>query len=374
MSTALLTLNAGSSSLKFAGFGDDGRARMRGSFDRHTGRIRAHDASGEVRIDTTVDRGLSDAALLAHIAAALGAAPRSVVHRIVHGGCRTAPAPVDDDLIIELSVHAAQAPLHQPAGLALLARARAHWPAARHWACFDTAFHACWDEATRSYPAPANWAARGWRRCGYHGLAYAAVADHLSALSDPARRVVAAHLGSGASVCAIRDGGSVDATMGWSALDGLPMGTRIGSVDAGLVLALAREIGVDAAEHTLWQECGLAGLSGISADVRVLATSPDPRAALALTVFARRTAQAIAGLAAVLGGVDALVFSGGIGCHAPAVRAAICASLGFIGVHLDDDANAASRPRIDAPVGGVAVHVLDADEQSRMAREVRAVR
>jgi acetate kinase len=374
VSIVLLALNAGSSSLKFAGHDRAGQWIVRGNLDRHAGRISAHDSAGNALLDAAIDAGVSQADALAAIARVLGTEPAVVAHRIVHGGERDRPARVDDVLVAELAVHAAQAPLHQPAGLALLAAARERWTAADHWACFDTAFHAHWDQLARCYAAPAAWVERGWRRWGYHGLAYAAVVDHLATLPDPPRRVLAAHLGSGASVCAIRDGRSVDASMGWSALDGLPMGTRSGSVDPALVLTLAREYGIDAAERMLWQDCGLAGLSGVSADVRTLAASADPRARLALALFARRTAQAIAGLAASIDGFDALVFSGGIGTHAPAVRALICAQLAHLGIRVDDAANAASRSRIDAHAAAVAVHVLDVDEQARMAREVLALR
>jgi acetate kinase len=372
VSVVLLALNAGSSSLKFAGFDRAAQAIVRGQVDRHAGRISARDATGITVLDCAIDAASSLNDTLAAIADLLDAEPAVVAHRIVHGGGRDRPARVDDALVAELAAHAAQAPLHQPVGLALLAAARGRWSAAEHWACFDTAFHAHWDELAFHYAAPPAWVERGWRRWGYHGLAYAAVADHLATLPAPPRRVVAAHLGSGASACAMLDGRSVDATMGWSALGGLPMGTRAGSVDPALVLTLARTFGIDAAERMLWHDCGLAGLSGISGDVRVLAASPDPRARLALALFARRTAQAIAGLAATVDGIDALVFSGGIGTHAPSVRAAVCAGLGHLGIHLDDAANAAARSRIDA--GPVAVHVLDIDEQARMAREVLALR
>jgi acetate kinase len=276
---------------------------------------------------------------------------------------------IDDDVLTSLRDLVPLAPLHQPLSLEQIVAARAMFPAARHVACFDTAFHAHWPPHARHFALPRAWYDQGLRRYGFHGLSHQFAANALRAAQPGARRAVIAHLGSGCSLCSLRDFGSVDCSMGFSALDGLPMGTRCGALDPGAVLYLLRQssASVDSVESMLYRQSGLLGLSGISGDLRELLASTAPDAALAIDYFVHRTASAIAASMVALDGLDALVFTGGIGENAPRIRAEVCARLSFAGLRIDPARNDCGAARIDAPGSSIAVHVVAADEESVMA-------
>jgi acetate kinase len=351
----ILVVNAGSSSLKLALLGGDDAVLA----ERELEAPRAH-----------VDPAAVRAALHDGLDAADAAG-----HRIVHGGTRfRGPVQVEGAVLAELRALTDLAPLHQPKSLAALEAVSAALPGLPAVACFDTAFHATIGAAAATYALPEAWRDR-WslRRYGFHGLSHAAVARRF-----PEGRVVSCHLGAGASVCAIRDGASADTTMGFTPLEGLVMATRSGSVDPGLVLWLIEHAGLserelaDALEH----ESGLLGLSG-TADMReVLARAGacDARAVLARDVYVHRLRAGVAAMAAALGGLDTLAFTGGVGEHAPAIRARAAGGLGFLGVAVDSERNAAATgdAEITAAGAAVATHVLTAREDLEIARQVRA--
>jgi acetate kinase len=308
-------------------------------------------------------------------------------HRVVHGGHRfTAAALVDDGVVAGIGELTDLAPLHQPRALAGIAAVRAALPRLPAVACFDTAFHAGLPAAAAAYALPAAWTRRfGLRRFGFHGLSHAYAAGRAAQLTGDSalrRRVVTCHLGAGASLAAILDGRSVDTTMGFTPLEGLVMATRSGSVDPGLVVWLLRHGGlvVDEVSDGLEFSAGLAGLadlpggSGDMRDVRLAADRGNPDARLALDVHAHRLRAQIAAMAAALGGLDTLVFTGGIGEHQPEVRAEAAAGLGFLGVVVDESRNATAEPDCDISVPGAAVRtlVIAAREDIEIARQTRA--
>lgn len=353
----ILVVNAGSSSLKFQSFGlvDGGlQRRVRGQVDGIgvRPRLRIVDAAGVVLIDRS-----HEAAEIPDLPAAIGVLRdwlktrkgitlRAIGHRVVHGGPDFDRAVlIDEDILNRLSRYQTLAPLHQPNNLAPIRLAMAIAPDAPQVACFDTAFHRHHAEHVNCYALPRAFYDEGIRRYGFHGLSYEYIAQALSETAPEIAegRVIVAHLGSGASMCALQGGRSVETTMGFTALDGLPMGTRPGQLDPGVVLHLIEEKGMTPAEITrlLYREAGLKGLSGISSDMRDLLTSPDPRAALAIEHFAYRCGLHAGQLAAALGGLDAFVFTAGIGEHSPEIRARIAARLAWLGAEIDPAANAA---------------------------------
>jgi acetate kinase len=273
----------------------------------------------------------------------------AVGHRVVHGGpAFAAPVSVDDQVTAELESLVELAPLHMRAALNAMAEARARLPEALHVAVFDTAFHRTIPEVARTYALPKRYRDRGLRRYGFHGLSVQWAVEQVSA-----SRVVVCHLGGGASVTAVLDGRSIDTTMGFTPLEGVPMATRAGSVDPGVLLYLLRHgVPFEELDHALEHESGLVGLAG-SADVAALLADSAPEARLALDLYAYRIAQAVAAMATALGGLDALVFTGGVGEHAAPVREAICRRLGYL--------------------GGTAVHVVPAREDVMVARAVRGL-
>lgn len=298
----------------------------------------------------------------------------AVVHRVVHGGTAlSSPVLVTPEVEEQLRALAELAPLHQPKSLAALDAVRARLPGVPHVACFDTAFHATLPPAAATYALPAEWNERyGLRRFGFHGLSHSWAARRAKDLHPPVRRLVTCHLGAGASLCAVLDGRSVDTTMGFTPLEGLVMATRSGTVDPGLLLWLAtREPDL---EEALEQRSGLLGLAG-SADLAALLARDDAAARLAVAVYLHRLRAGVAAMTASLGGLDALVFTGGVGENAPAVRAGALEGLGFLGLTLDEARNTDGRP--DAPVSpdGAAVPVLvvHAREDVEMARQARTV-
>lgn len=316
------------------------------------------------------DRALRE---LAQWLEAGGVRLRAVAHRIVHGGDRfQAPCWLDGEAIAALHRLSPLAPLHQPHNLAGVQAFRRRWPQVPAVGCFDTAFHASLPVLEQRLPLPQPLADQGLRRYGFHGLSYEYVAARLAEHSAHARgRVLMAHLGNGASLCAMREGRSCATTMGFSALDGLMMGTRCGSLDAGVVLHLWRTgWTLPQVETLLYKDSGLKGVSGLSADLRTLRTSDDPRAKLAIELFLHRARREAGALAAVLGGVEALAFTGGIGEHDAASRQAIAGALAPLGLRLDATRNEAARgggiTSIHAPDSRVEAWVIPTDE-GRMA-------
>ncbi|MHB1284261.1 MAG: acetate/propionate family kinase [Metallibacterium scheffleri] len=385
--TCILVLNAGSSSIKFAAFrsGDNdtlellqqGQLAGIGS----TPRLQAHDAAGHGLVDRTLDiQAVPDVAAAEvvvndWIATHLGAAPDAVGHRVVHGGVDFwQPVRIDAAILDRLAALSPLAPLHQPFNLAPIRSLLQRQPHLPQVACFDTAFHHGHAPEMDLYALPQSLIAAGVRRYGFHGLSYEYIAARLPGVApDLARgRTVIAHLGNGASLCALQGGRSVDSTMGFSALEGLVMGTRPGNLDPGVVLYLAQEQGLDAAQisHLLYHDCGLKGLSGLSGDMRELLASDSAAARLALAVFAHRVAQCVAAMAASMGGLDGIVFTAGIGEHAPGARAAIVQRLGLFGARLDAAANAGAVGVLDiaAPDSRIALRVVPTDEELMIAQ------
>ncbi len=389
----LLALNAGSSSLKFALF-DLEMARqsanlppalLRGEIDAPSGEpVLTFTRTGgppqtlkpeAVRGDT----GAEVAWLIEWLAREHGAAaPAVVAHRIVHGGLHyTRAVRITPAVFGDLSALTRLAPLHQGPGLAGVRAAQAALPQAAQVACFDTAFHAGHGDAERRYAIPRVWHERGYQRYGFHGLSFDAISRRLPALLGTRAQgaVLIAHLGSGASLCGLRKLRSVTTTMGFTALDGLVMATRCGALDPGLVLQWLQHDGLqaDAVSHLLYRHSGLLGVSEISADTRDLLDNPDPRARQAIAVFVAGIVRQIGAVAAATGGLDALVFTGGIGTHQPAIRAAVVERLGWLGLALDAEANAAGHPLIGSAAGRVPILCLPTDEEAVMAAQATAL-
>ena len=362
---AVLVANAGSSSLKFEAFaaGEDGAiASIGGGQFEGLGtapRLRVTAAGREVAAREWSGEGFDHAAAVRELGtieeSLLGGRRLAAIgHRVVHGGTRFAePLRIDDEAIAALEELVPLAPLHQPHNLAPIRAYRAARPGVPQVACFDTAFHRAQPPLAQSFALPARFARDGVRRYGFHGLSYEYIARRLPEL-DPGladARVVVAHLGNGASLCAMRGGRSVASTMGFTALDGLVMGTRCGTLDPGVVLHLMDRyaMGPREIEALLYRQSGLLGVSGISSDMRVLRASADPRAREAIDLFVYRAAREIGSLAAALGGLDALVFTAGIGENDAATRAEICAMSAWLGIELDTSANKAGGPRLTTP-------------------------
>lgn len=301
-----------------------------------------------------------------------GDLPAAVGHRVVHGGpdyCE--PIIVDHAVVDRLERFSPLAPLHQPNNLAPIRAVLTRRPQLLQVACFDTAFHRGHPAVADRFALPEALYAEGVRRYGFHGLSYECISKRLAEIApDIARkRVVVAHLGSGASMCAISAGKSVESTMGFTALDGLPMGTRPGQLDAGVVLYLMNEKGMNAkeVERFLYTECGLKGLSGISNDVRELLASPDPRAALALEYFVHRIALSAGMLAAAMDGIDGFVFTAGIGENSPTIRESVARRLSWLGIELDHAANQASELLISRRDSRISCFVIPTDEELMIA-------
>jgi acetate kinase len=391
MTNAILVLNAGSSSLKFTVFasGEDDRlaARIRGVLEAIDGkaRFRATDASGAV----IGEHAWNEDAPPRHAGAldflfewlqARGDDTRLVAvgHRVVHGGAEfTAPVRVDAGVREKLAALTPLAPLHQPHNLLPIQLIAERRPGLPQVACFDTAFHRTAPPLAQAFALPRSITERGVHRYGFHGLSYEYIASVLARYDARAAggRSVVLHLGNGASMCALQAGASVATTMGFTAIDGLPMGTRSGSLDPGVLLYLMREQAMDVAtiESLLYDQSGLLGVSGVSSDMRELLGSRDPRAAFAVELFVYRIGRELGSLAAALGGLDAIVFTAGIGEHAAPIRAAVCTCAAWLGVELDAAANAAGGPRISTAASRVGTWVIPTDEELMIARHTRAL-
>lgn len=387
MTGAIVVLNAGSSSLKFSLFalpGDEPELVQRGQLEGLTTNTHfvAKDAAGATLAEHSWYRALGHDGAMEHLVRHMqeslaGLALRAVGHRVVHGGTRyDKPMRVDAGVLAYLDTLVPLAPLHQPHNLAPIRALLARQPSLPQVACFDTSFHRVMPEVAQAFALPAAITGRGVRRYGFHGLSYEYIASVLPGV-DPAAaagRTVVAHLGNGASMCAMVGGRSVASTMGFTAVEGLPMGTRSGALDPGVVLYLMDELAMDprAIEKLLYQESGLLGMSGVSSDMRTLLASDEPRARFAIDVFCYRIARELGSLAAAAGGLDALVFTGGIGEHAAPVRARVMAASEWLGLHLDAAANDANGPRISA-AGPARAWVVPTNEELMIARHTHAL-
>lgn len=353
---AIVALNAGSSSIKFGLYTAEADPALIGK-----GEIE-HDAAGDAE-------GLLEAVekrLGGHKLAAVG-------HRIVHGGPDfVEPVRLTPEVIAALKALTPWAPLHQPLCLAPVEKLAAARPALPQVACFDTAFHHDLRPPVIRYAIPLGYEKKGIRRYGFHGLSYEHIARRLGEISPQlsARKTVVAHLGSGASLCAMQDGRSRDTTMGFSVLEGLMMGTRPGDIDAGILLYLLKEerLSPEALEDLLYHKSGLVGVSGISGDMRELLASKDQRAQEAIELFVFRVAREVAAMANTLEGLELLVFTGGIGEHAAEIRARVGARLGWLGLRIDEAANAKAAERIDVGQSTVEVRIIPTDEEAVIAR------
>lgn len=386
----ILVVNAGSSSVKFQVFGADGRDKLRRLIK---GQMDGIGTRPRLRAEAADKTGLIDQsyapAEVSDVPAALQAAgawlrqtqklePAAVGHRVVHGGPRyDRPVKVDREVLGHLERYVSLAPLHQPNNLAPIRALLDGFPDLPQVACFDTAFHRGHSAVADHYAIPERFYAEGVRRYGFHGLSYEYVAERLNDIAPAVAmgRVIVAHLGSGASMCALAGGQSVESTMGFTALDGLPMGTRPGQVDSGVLLYLIMEKGMDpaAVQDLLYRESGLLGLSGISNDMRELQSSAEPRAKLAVDYFVYRIGLHAGMLAAALGGLDAFVFTAGIGENSPDIRARIADKLTWLGVSFDRAANAAGGPLLSHAQSRVAVYVVSTDEELMIARHTLAL-
>lgn len=384
MTKPVLALNAGSSSLKFGLFegrhgGQEPAPLATGSaYSEGEGfRFRAIAADGSLLADDLLAaNGQPD--LVGRVLGWIeerfrGDQLAAVGHRIVHGGARFAdPVLVDDDVLQELEALVPLAPLHQPLGLAPIKLIRELRPELAQVACFDTAFHRTMRPPASRYALPRDLEAQGIRRHGFHGLSYESIALQLAAEgAGPDERIIVAHLGSGASLCAMEGLRSVDTTMGFSTLDGLVMGTRPGSLDPGILLYLMKERGMSAEqlENLLYRRSGLLGVSGISSDVATLLASGAAAASEALDLFAFQVARHAAALAATLGGLDRLVFTGGIGEHSAQARAMIAERFRWLGAELDEEANAAGATRISMAGSSVLLERRRTEEELAIARQ-----
>ena len=386
---SILVINAGSSSLKFQVFAivEGGlERRVRGQMDGVGGRprLKASDGDGESLVDRAYDASeIADLpaaidAVQAFLRSLGGFTLAAIGHRVVHGGPDFTDAVLIDPAVLDkLSHYQDLAPLHQPNNLAPIRLAMEIAPDLPQVACFDTAFHRGHAAHTDCYAIPRKLYDEGVRRYGFHGLSYEYIAERLRAVAPDiaAGRVVVAHLGSGASMCALAGGRSIESTMGFTALDGLPMGTRPGQLDPGVVLYLLDQKGmsVGAVTDLLYRGSGLKGLSGLSNDMRDLVDSDDPRAAFAIDHFVHRAALSAGQLAAALGGLDAFVFTAGIGEHSPVIRARIAERLAWLGAELDPAANEAGELVISTAGSRVALMVVPTDEELMIARHTLAL-
>jgi len=390
MADAIVVVNAGSSSLKFSLFmvrasdlALDVRGQIEGLYTAP--KFVAKDPSGQ----TVAARSWGEGVKLGHDGAVdhlsgflqeqLGD-DRLVAmgHRVVHGGLEyTDPVRVDDDVLKALQRLIPLAPLHQPHNLAPIAALLERRPELPQVACFDTAFHRTNPDVAQRFAVPVELHEAGVRRYGFHGLSYEYIASTLPRFDARAAagRTIVLHLGNGSSMCAMEAGRSVASTMGFTAVDGLPMGTRCGALDPGVILYLMDELKMSARaiERLIYNESGLLGMSGISSDMRTLLGSDDPRASLAIDVYVYRIRRELGSLAGALGGLDALVFTAGVGENSAAIRERVSRDAGWLGLTLDATANAAGGPRISAPDTRVTAWVIPTNEELMIARHTRRV-
>ena len=386
----ILVLNAGSSSVKFQVFRIDESVRLERLIKGQMSgvatapRLHAEDGDGKAIADQSfgpkevADVGAAIEAVAAWLRKQHGLAPIAVGHRVVHGGPVYAqPIVVDRDALARLEQFAPLAPLHQPHNLAPIRTLLARFPELPQVACFDTGFHRDHGALADHYAIPTDLHAEGIRRYGFHGLSYEYISGRLREIAPELseRRVIIAHLGSGASMCALRAGRSVESSMGFTALDGIPMGTRPGQIDPGVALYLMDQKGMSAAavQNFFYRECGLKGLSGVSNDVRDLQSSSDPRAEFALRYFAYRIGLYAGMLAASLEGLDAFVFTAGIGENSPSMRDRIAQRLVWLGAAIDPTANSTNSTLISRTDSRIPIYVIPTDEEAMIAKHTFAL-
>jgi acetate kinase len=388
MSKTMLALNAGSSSIKFGLFDMTGATPtylFAGEVADIGGkpRLTVKDIDGKLVLDRGWPTPRKQADILDdilgwtdHNAGSGGLA--AIGHRIVHGGSQfVAPVRLTHKTIDELARLTPMAPLHQEACLAPARTLLSLRPDLMQVGCFDTAFHAALQPPVSRFAIPRSYEESGIRRYGFHGLSYEFIAGRLQEISPDlaGKRTVVAHLGSGASLCAMRHGRSVDTTMGFTPLDGVMMGTRCGTIDPGILLYLQRERGLSAEdiEQILYHKSGLLGVSDVSSDMRTLLSSSDPHAAEAVDLFTFEAAKAVCAMALTLEGLDCLVFTGGIGEHAAKVRALVCSRLRWLGLELDPTANDSDADLVSSGSSSVEIRVIPTSEETTIARHVRAM-
>lgn len=381
----ILVVNAGSSSVKFQVYAIEGdgalRRQIKGQMDGigSRPRLRASGPSGDPMADRAYPiEAVPDVPAAMAVAGdwlrdELRVTPIAVGHRVVHGGPDySRPVLIDHGVVSRLERFVPLAPLHQPHNLAPIRSLLANFPTLPQVACFDTAFHRTHDAVADHYAIPHQLHAEGVRRYGFHGLSYEYIARTLPGVAPDIakRRVIVAHLGSGASMCALKDGRSVESTMGFTALDGLPMGTRPGQIDPGVVIYLISEKGMSASnvQNFLYRDCGLKGLSGVSNDMRELEASADPKAKLAVDYFVYRIGLSAGMLAAALQGLDAFVFTAGIGENSANIRARVVEQLGWLGGTLDSVENSRNSRLISRSDSRIPVYVVPTDEELMIAQ------
>jgi len=388
MADAILVLNAGSSSLKFSVFldGEPPEPLLRGQLEglltqpHFVARDHAGHVAGEREWPPDTRLG-HDGAIAFLFTWGRGGALRgnrivAAGHRVVHGGLKfTRPVLVDAEVLAALEAFVPLAPLHQPHNLAAIRAILERVPELPQAACFDTSFHRTQPAVAQAFALPRRYTDEGVLRYGFHGLSYEYIASVLPGTDARAAagRTVVAHLGNGASMCAMKGGKSVASTMGFTAVDGLPMGTRCGALDPGVLLYLMDRHGMDAQalEKLIYQQSGLLGVSGISSDMRTLLASPDPRAAETIDLFVYRIGRELGSLAAALGGLDALVFTGGIGEKAAVIRARVCRDAAWLGLDLDAEANDTGGPRISSLGSRVSAWAVPTNEELMIAQHTR---
>ena len=388
MSDCIAVVNAGSSSIKFGLFdtGVDERLRFKGQVEQIgvAPRLTVKDSTGDVLAEKEwtakeLDHRSATRVILETMIGLNGGRPIAAVgHRVVHGGTDfTEPAFVSNRVLAQLKALCPLAPLHQPHNLAVIEAIAAAAPHIPQVACFDTAFHRSQPPLAQSFALPRDLTDSGVRRYGFHGLSYEYVSARLRSVAPEhaGKRIIVAHLGNGASLCAIEHGRSVASTMGFTAVDGLVMGTRCGSIDPGVLIYLMDERGMNARalEDLIYKKSGLLGVSGISADMRVLRGSQEPKAREAINLFVYRIVREIGSLAAALGGLDGLVFTGGIGQNDAASRSEIVAGCSWLGFTLDDDANSDHEERIEGISSKLPIWVLPTDEERVIARHTASL-
>ena len=390
MADAILVVNAGSSSIKFSVFVERGgtptlalRGQIEGLYTR--AHFVAKDAAGAIAAEKTWDAGtkLGHEGAVDHLAAFLRGELTEVRlagvgHRVVHGGLEyTKPVRVDASVLTALEKFNPLAPLHQPNNLKPIRLLLERQPQLPQVACFDTSFHRAQPPIAQRFALPEALHEAGVRRYGFHGLSYEYIASVLPKHDAKAAegRTIVLHLGNGASMCAMEACTSVASTMGFTAVDGLPMGTRCGSIDPGVILYLMDERGMDARaiEKMIYNESGLLGVSGISSDMRALLASKEPRAQVAVDLYVYRIRRELGSLAAALGGLDAIVFTAGIGENSAAIRERVCRDAAWLGVVLDAEANRKGGPRVSAPASRVSAWVIPTNEELMIARHTRAL-
>ena len=387
MADAIAVLNAGSSSLKFSVFNEALQLLLRGQVEAiYTApRFAAKDAGGKTVAEKSWGEGakLGHAGALDHLVAFVrehlgGNRLAGIGHRVVHGGMQyTQPVQVDAKVLQALEKFVPLAPLHQPHNLAPIRLLLERLPELPQVACFDTSFHRSNPEIAQMFALPAKLHAEGVRRYGFHGLSYEYIASQLGELDATAAngRTIVLHLGNGSSMCALQDGRSVASTMGFTAVDGLPMGTRCGAIDPGVILYLMDQRGMDAraVEKLIYNQSGLLGVSGISSDMRTLLASDEPRAKLAVDLYVYRIRRELGSLAAALQGVDAVVFTAGIGENSAELRSRVCADAAWLGLELDRKANQAGGPRISTATSRASAWVVPTNEELMIARHTKSL-